>query len=63
MRMNFRQQERKTKWICVGYMFEVRKFLPLGFPNLATHSATYTVLKMESQTEMAKCVLWFHEVK
>lgn len=37
--------------------------MPLGFPNVATHCATYIVLILVSQVGKAKCVLWLHEAK
>jgi hypothetical protein len=39
------------------------QFMLLEFPNHATCSATHTMLKMVSQAEQAKSVLWIHEAK
>jgi hypothetical protein len=50
----------KSKRIWVGYMIEF-SFVPLQFPNLSTWSATVTVIKMASQADKVKRVLWFHE--
>jgi hypothetical protein len=37
--------------------------MAFGLPNFVTNSTTNTVLKMASQVEKGKWVLWFQEAK